>query len=121
MPQRMYEVQFKKECIRFLIFTLLATLAPILALTIPWRPVDIELGNWFSRSGAAMVVLALLAEANAIKVFNIFNPSGFVETGFNEFHKEYFYWPSRLNKTAFTLIAIGTLIWGYGDLLVTSS
>ena len=33
-----------------------------------------------------------------------------VEVGFNEFHKKYWGWPARLNKAAFTLIAIGTLI-----------
>lgn len=113
-----YEKEFSRERVRFFIFAIAAICAPIAALVIPLRPEGITLDNWFSRSGAAMVVLALLAEANAFKIFNIFNPSGMVSIGFNEFHQKYWTWPARLNKAAFILIAIGTLIWGYGDLLV---
>ena len=116
LSQGSYEVAFKRERLRFFIFAGLAVLAPIIALAVPYRPDNITFDSWFACSGAAMVVLALLAEANAIKIFNIFNPSGFVGTGFNEFSEKYFHWPSRLNKTAFTLIAFGTLIWGYGDI-----
>ncbi|KJZ09589.1 hypothetical protein TW85_21855 [Marinomonas sp. S3726] len=113
-----YEKRFKRERLRFSIFALLAIIAPVVALVIPIRPEEVSLDNWFARSGAAMVVLALLAESNAFKIFNLFNPSGMVEVGFDEFRRKYWGWPARLNKTAFILVAVGTLIWGYGDLLV---
>lgn len=116
MSEKMYEGMLSKERIRFFFFACLAIAAPFFAFFVPWRPEHVDFGSWFSRSGAAMVVLALLAEANAIKIFNIFNPSGFPEVGFNEFKAKNNHWPALLNQTAFTLIAIGTLIWGYGDI-----
>jgi di/tricarboxylate transporter len=121
MSQEDYEKQFNKERVWFGIFIFLAICAPILAYFLPWRPEGLSLSNWFSRSGAAMVVLSLLAEANAIKVFNIFNPSGFARRGINEFRAKYYDWPSAMNRTAFTLIAIGTLIWGYGDIPISNA
>lgn len=117
IKNEIYEKPFNKERVRFFIFTILAVSAPFASIYIPWRPENIDLGNWFSRSGAAMVVLSLLAEANALKIFNIFHPSGFVDISFKDFEEKFNKWPALLNKIAFTLIAIGTLIWGYGDIL----
>lgn len=65
-----------------------------------------------------MVVMALISEVWAIKIFNVLNPSGFVENGFNEVKKKYSYLPGRMSKFVLGLIAVGTLIWGYGDLWI---
>ena len=72
MSQKPFEKIFNRERALFVFFSFLSILAPIAALIVPWRPEDIELGNWFSRSGAAMVVFALLAETKAINIFYIF-------------------------------------------------
>lgn len=89
---------------------------PILALLIPWQPAGETLSSWFQRSGSAMVVFALLAEAKAIDIYNTLNPGGFVEKGFNEAKAAYANHPAKFSFSSFVLIALGTLIWGYGDI-----
>ena len=118
-----YKAILDKETRTFAIFCIIAILSPITALLMPapllllieeYRP------EFFARSGAAMVVFALMAEASAIRVLNLFRPTNvFVEQGFNEFAREYVKRPAVLNKISFLLIAAGTLIWGYGDLMYT--
>jgi hypothetical protein len=70
-----YESRFKQERFRFFIFASLAVLAPIMALLIPaLKPNHIEIGDWFARSGAAMVVFALLAEKQGSgDTYNLWN------------------------------------------------
>lgn len=113
-----YEIRFKRELLWFCFFSLCAIAIPLVSLLVPFRPDGIALDNWFSRSGAAMIVFALIAESNAFKIFTIFNPRRMVGDGFNDFRTKYHKWPNILNKTAFLLIAFGTFIWGYGDILV---
>ncbi|RYV01532.1 hypothetical protein SOPP22_14205 [Shewanella sp. OPT22] len=111
-----YINDIKKHSKLFYVFTVLSILMPILAITIPWIPQDETLATWFQRSGSAMIVFALLAEAKAIEVHNILNPSGFVGLGFDDAQSKYYKHPAMFNLSSFTLIALGTLIWGYGDI-----
>ncbi len=96
----------------------LAVLAPIAFLLVPWLPPGETLKTWFPRSGALMVVFSLLAESRAISTYNILNPSGIVEVTFKDAKEKYGSRPAVLNSTAFVLIALGTFIWGFGDLFV---
>lgn len=121
MVYQFYKKLLRKYQIKFLWLALASISAPFIALLVPIRPESIDLENWFARSGAAMVVLALLSETYAIKMLNIFNPSGTEELGLNEFRQDYFEQTIMLNRIAFLLIAIGTLIWGYGDLWVSNA
>ena len=105
----------KHEIGYFIIFSLLSVLVPILSFLIPWIPEGETTGSWFQRSGAAMVVFALLAEARAVNCFFILNPSGLAECGISEADEKYSKYPKLLNIISFSLIAFGTLIWGYGD------
>ena len=63
-----------------------------------------------------MAVFGLLAEARAVNCFFILNPSGFASTGIVEAGEKYGKYPKRLNLISFLIIAIGTFIWGYGDI-----
>ena len=114
----LYKKPIERNSRRFYIFTALSILTPIATYFIPLRPPDESLASWFQRSGAVMVVFALVAESNAISIFNILNPSGFVSEGFDEAEKQFKNRPVNFSKISFFIIAIGTLIWGYGDLLV---
>ena len=65
-----------------------------------------------------MVVFALFAEMRAYQMFDVFKPSGLVSTTYGDTEAKYKPQVKVCNAVAFTLIAVGTIIWGYGDLLV---
>ena len=116
--KKLYIDPIKKESLWFYIFTILAIMMPLLSLIIPIKPSSEELSSWFQRSGAAMVVCSLIAESKAISIYNILNPSGFVVLGFNEAERQFKNRPMLFNRISFLIIAVGTLIWGYGDLMI---
>jgi hypothetical protein len=95
-----------------------ALLIPLLALITPvsWLPVKETLGTWIQRSGSCMAVFGLLAEARAVNCFFILHPRGLPSESINEAIKIYDKHPKRLNLISFLVIAMGTLIWGYGDI-----
>ncbi|MDC9724326.1 MAG: hypothetical protein PSN44_00185 [Gammaproteobacteria bacterium] len=117
VQKNIYIPLLRKESTYFYIFTALAVLVPFAAVFIPWMPEHETIATWFQRSGSAIVVFALLAESRAINVYNILNPVGFPETDFDNARKQYNKHPAMFQISSFILIAIGTLIWGYGDIL----
>ena len=113
--ENFYISRIRKESIWFYAFTILAVLMSILSLVTPWfRPSSECISSWFQRSGAAMVVCSLLAESKAISIYNILNPSGFGSIDLNKAESQYKNRPALFNRVSFVIIAIGTLIWGYG-------
>jgi hypothetical protein len=109
----------KREIHFFCFFYTLAILSPFIAIGIScyWLPDNEVLGTWFQRSGSFVVIFGLLSEARAINCFFILNPSHNPESPILDAIKEYSRSPKILNLLAFILIAIGTFIWGYGDIL----
>ena len=95
----------------------LAILVPIVSLIAPHPNLpDVDLGGWFSRSGAVTTVFALLAEGVLVRSRLSITPVGFGWVGLNE-HREKFI--PKFNKSdliIFYLVITGTLIWAYGDL-----
>lgn len=118
MVYKVFQGYLKSASRAYWIFIFLAFAVPMMALLIPLRPDGVDLPNWFSRSGAAMVVFALLAEAKAISISKMMNASGVRTRSYEAFIDEYILYSIQLNKIAFFTIAMGTLIWGYGDLLI---
>lgn len=104
------------------IFALLALVAlaiPIIALLVPIRPAEEPLGVWFQRSGSLMTVLCLVLDLKVFSIHGRLFPSGFVSVGFDEFKEKYLPIYKGLTILLLFLTAVGTVIWGYGDLLVT--
>ncbi|MDI4654241.1 MULTISPECIES: hypothetical protein [Pseudoalteromonas] len=112
----LYEQRFLKERRLFIIFAVISTIAPFLSLFEFLRPASETFATWFQRSGSIMVVVALLSEMHAYQMFDVFKPDGFVNTTYAETEKKYSPQVKLCNIVAFILIAIGTLIWGYGDI-----
>ncbi len=117
MTEPLYEKPIKRHRLIFLLFTILAFLTPIIVVIVPWLPSEVDLPQWFQRSGSLVIVLAIVAESSAIAIYNILNPSGLVSTSFEEVNNQYGSLPNKYTKIALLLIGLGTLIWGYGDLL----
>ena len=114
--------RLKKETGLFRLFSGLAVLSPLIALIVPWMPEEETLCSWFQRSGSIMVVFALLAETTALRFQKaLFPKSAFSNKEVEAARKTYWKHPAIMNSSAFLLIAIGTFIWGYGDILVKNA
>ncbi|MDT9633207.1 efflux RND transporter permease subunit [Pseudomonas sp. JV449] len=95
----------------------LAILAPILSLIAPYPHLSgVDLGGWFSRSGAVTTVFALLAETVLVRARLSITPSGFGWVGLNELRQKFLPWFNKSDLVIFFLVITGTLVWAYGDL-----
>ena len=92
---------------------------PVLALSVPVRPVGEEIGVWFQGSGSIMTVLCLVLELKLFSIHGVLFPSGYVSVGFDEFKEKYLPFYKALSVSILILTAVGTIIWGYGDLMLT--
>ena len=113
-----YRPKVIKERRLFFLFATLSILTPLVACVDLLRPVDEAFSAWFQRSGSAMVVFALIAEMKAYQMLDVFKPVGFVGDTYMQVQGEFKGQAQFFNVIAFLLIAIATVIWGYGDLLV---
>ena len=97
---------------------ILAILAPVLASYAFVKPELESLVIWFQRSGSITVMLAVWMEYNLSKVNEHINLSGIVvndQTNLSNKYKTIY----RITQYIGVLLAIsGTIIWGYGDLLI---
>jgi len=102
------------------VILLLAIVLPILALAISFpRIPGLDRAGWFSRSGAVTTIFAILAEVILIRAKLSISPPGWGWDGLQEQRDKFipkFSYPELL---ILTLTVVGTLIWGYGDLLFT--
>lgn len=114
--EKTYDQLINHELRYFVGFFVLAIASPIAAFFIPYVPEKETFFTWFPRSGSVMVIFGLLAEARAINCFFILNPSGLAKKGIKEAREKYEKYPTILNITSFVIIALGTFIWGYGDI-----
>ncbi len=100
---------------RALIF--LAILAPILSLFAPYPHLSgVDIGGWFSRSGAVTTVFALLAETVLVRARLSITPAGFGWVGLNELRQKFLPIFNKSDLVIFCLVIAGTLVWAYGDL-----
>jgi len=103
----------------FVFFAFVAVAIPVCALFLPIRPPGEALGVWFQRSGSIMTVLCLVLDLKVFSIYGRLFPSGLVDKGFEEFKTKYLPVYNGLTILLLALTAVGTIIWGYGDLLVT--
>lgn len=113
------EPETRRDLKVFGFFAFVAVAIPVCALFLPVRPSGESLGVWFQRSGSVMTVLCLVLELKVFSLYGRLFPSGFVDKGFNEFKAKYLPVYKGLTIILLFLTAVGTVIWGYGDLLVT--
>ncbi|PWU30681.1 hypothetical protein DK254_00045 [Pseudomonas sp. RW407] len=98
----------------------IAFISPMLALMLPMPPFKgLELGGWFSRSGAVTTVFALLAESVLIRAKLSITPVGWGWGGLQEQRDRFIPKFNAPELTVFCLTIVGTLIWAYGDLPFT--
>lgn len=113
-----YEQDAKKYRL-VVIFAWLAFAAiPLLAILGFLKPSDEPLNIWFQRSGSIMVLIASFAEYYSIKMDNVFSPTLLANEPLFNTKAKYCLQAKKLMAISAIFIGLGTLVWGYGDVLL---
>jgi hypothetical protein len=112
-----YSENIIKERRIFVLFCCLATLIPILSLFGVFKPSGELLGPWFQRSGAITVVFAIFAELKASKMIDILDGGDFAGPTWQTANQLYCRKVQIYFYFSVLLIVLGTVVWGYGDLI----
>ena len=102
----------------FVLFIALSLLFPGLALLEVLLPEGEKLPIWFQRSGSLMVLFGVIAEYYALRMSDLFFP---VEMQGEPLYKDKVRFTKQSKICAILaafVIGLGTVVWGYGDLIV---
>ena len=80
-----------------------------------FKPQAEPLGQWFARSGAMMTVIAVFAQFRAANIATMIQGRAFGESW--EFYHKYKHRQAVAAVLSLVLVVLGTIVWGYGDLL----
>ena len=97
-------------------FCLFSVIPPLLSLEGSFKPQAEPAGQWFQRSGAVMTAFAVFAQFKAGSIATMIAGGTFAES-WEAYHK-YKLYQILVAILSLSLIIVGTLIWGYGDLLL---
>jgi len=99
-----------------------AILIPFIALNIPsLMPESETVATWFQRCGAIVVTLAVWIEIKNNAISGYIYPSGISTSEYVVLKKDYGLYFNLIKWSGFILAIIGTLIWGYGDILLQNT
>ena len=111
-----YENRIRRASLWASAFCLLSVIPPLLSLLGSFKPQAEPAGQWFERSGAVMTAFAVFAQFKAGGIASLIQGTTFAESW--EAYRKYKAYQASLNILSLSLIIVGTLIWGYGDLLL---
>ncbi|WP_020412057.1 hypothetical protein [Microbulbifer variabilis] len=109
------ESEIKKQLIYCIPLLFLAGSLPIMAWYSFLIPNDEPSDIWFQRSGSLMVLFAVWAEYNLMKVNEHINLSGSSYSQQSVLAERYKTIYNIAQYSAAVLAILGTFIWGYGD------
>jgi hypothetical protein len=92
-----------------------AVIPPLFSMLGSFRPQAETPGQWFERSGALMTVIAVFAQFKAGSIATMIAGGTFGES-WEAYHK-YKRHQAVVAGLSLVLVVIGTIVWGYGDLL----
>jgi uncharacterized membrane protein YhaH (DUF805 family) len=113
-----YERRIRRAIFWAFVLCLCAVMPPLLSLPGGLRPDAAHAdtpGQWFERSGAVMTAFAVFAQFRAGGLAAMIAGGTFAES-WQAYHK-YKHYQTALAVLSLVLVVIGTVIWGYGDLL----
>ncbi|WP_123637147.1 hypothetical protein [Marinimicrobium koreense] len=100
----------------FILFISISILAPTLSFFLPPPPEEVA-DIWFQRSGSITVVFSLLAEHQAFIINYKLSPENNPILTMGDI-KDYFgKVANRYTIYALSMATLGTVIWGYGDIV----
>jgi hypothetical protein len=94
---------------------LCAVILPLFSTLGIFKPQAEPLGQWFARSGAMMTVIAVFAQFKAASIATMIQGRAFGESW--EFYRKYKRRQAFAAGLSLVLVVLGTIVWGYGDLL----
>jgi hypothetical protein len=113
-----YEKRIRWAFLQVYVLCLCAVILPLLSMLGSFRPQAESPGQWFERSGAMMTVFAVFAQFKAVSVATMIAGCTFGES-WEAYHK-YKRHQAVVAGLSLVLVVMGTVVWGYGDLLFPS-
>ncbi|KAE9643021.1 hypothetical protein [Pseudomonas sp. PB106] len=113
--ERYYEDRILHARGWFVFWSVLAIAIPII-VTLTVGVLD-KPSSWISRSGAVMAGIAFLAHLKSDAMMGVLKPSGMVDKSFKPTKDKYFRQIVLCGRIAIAIVFIGSLVWGFGDLL----
>ena len=96
-----------------------AIAVPFIAIFVPdLMPEKETIGTWLQRSGAVVVAFAVWVEIKNNAISGYIYPSGLSTSQYRELKEFYGLYFNIIKWTGFVLAICGTVIWGYGDILL---
>lgn len=121
MAQDIWKSVEKKICKTItvaLFFLILALAMGVLPFSGILQPETQSTGAWWQRAGAPMAVFAFLAQNKAQSLAGLLTPGSQSSEEMLNLIKKYKITHKIIQYAASALTVAGTLIWGYGDLLI---
>ena len=82
----------------------------------PWSPKDQKHYEWFQRSGSIVVVITIWVQNKLSSIFTFFDKDAYIAPiEIPTYLSAYYDWSNYGNLF---LMIFGTIIWGYGDILI---
>lgn len=98
------------------VFLLLSLIISAYAALLPPLFSSEEQGTWFQRSGALVVIISVWIQFKLQDVYTYFDRDAYcVPFTMSSFTERYY---SAINSLNLLFAIAGTVIWGYGDLLI---
>ena len=110
-----YEVAILKHRRFYLFYAAVAVAIPVAALAAVWATNSQAL--WIARSGALMACVAFLAHLSAGSMSKVLSPGGMVGMTYSTTRAKYIKQIKRYDKIAIAIVILGTVVWGFGDLV----
>lgn len=112
-----HERRIKLTVLWAIALCVIAIAVPCLSAFVPVLKPNSEHTNlWFQRSGSLMTVIAVFANVKAASLLELIRGGTFGESW--NMHHKYITLQKVANWTSVLLVCVGTIIWGYGDLLI---
>lgn len=108
----------RRELLYVVILCILAVTPCALAFVPGIRPMTEPIESWFQRSGSLTTAFAILAQLKTNNILERIRGGTFAES-WELFHAfKGYQWAGNIISA--TILIIGTIIWGYGDLLLAT-
>jgi len=104
--------------LRICVLLSLAVICAALPLVVHYRPQDQSIGAWWARFGSVVTVFGLYGQLQINYLAALITPGGLGSLELINAMRKYGPWVRYLTSATLLIIATGTLIWGFGDLLL---
>jgi len=117
----------KSKLWKYGLLCVVSFLPPILSICIPYSlflsylPENETLSTWFQRSGSLMVVIAIIAEFKLFSLNDYFDLNDTRVFGPVDLPATYKSIYKAIIIVALISMVIGTIIWGYGDIIIKNT